>query len=88
MLDRDFLARFAHVHVNDDAQVVVGSDAAVEHADDGEPDQIGFYRRVKDVEFGEEAAGHRNADEREQEDRESGRQQRGSVAEAVVVVKR
>src|ERR1700683_4346358 len=57
---RNFLPRFAHVHHHDDAQVVVSAYAAVEHADDCEPDQIRFHGRAEHIELGKEAAGHRD----------------------------
>ncbi len=56
----------AHVHDDDDAQVVVGRDAAVDEADDGKPDKIRLKRGAEDVELGEEPAGGGDADQTQQ----------------------
>src|SRR5438270_6125025 len=69
----DILTRFTHVHDYDDAEVIVGSDGAVENTDQGEPDQVGSQGGTEYVEFGEKTAGHGNADEGQQEDRQSRR---------------
>ena len=50
-----------------------------------QPDQVRFHRRAEYVELGEEAAGHRNADEREQENSQRGRQQRRTAPQAFVI---
>ena len=44
---RNFPSRFAHVHHHNDAQVIIGTHPAVDHADDREPDQIGLHRRAE-----------------------------------------
>src|SRR5580704_16682263 len=68
---RDLVARLAHVHHHDDAQVVVGADRAVDLSDEGQPNQIRLYRGTEDIELGEKSAGHGDADQREQENGES-----------------
>ena len=42
---RDLFARLAHVHDDDDAQVVIRADRAVDHADDRQPDQVRLAAR-------------------------------------------
>ena len=58
------------VERGEQAQVVEAGDAAVEQADDGEPDVAGVDGGGEDVELAEEAAGEGNADQREQEEGE------------------
>src|SRR6202140_4161766 len=63
--DRDFLARFTHVHHDDNAKVVIGANGAVYDTDERQPNQVGFHRGAKDVKLGEETPSHGNTDERE-----------------------
>ena len=52
------------------AEVVEAGDAAVEQADDGEPDVAAVDGGGEDVELAEEAAGEGDSDQREQEEGE------------------
>src|SRR5580704_19284398 len=63
----DFGAGFAHVHDDDEANVVVGANDAVDGHEDGEPDEVGVYGGFEDVELAEEACGDRQAEKRKQE---------------------
>ena len=62
------LARHAHVHRADDAEVVVEADGRRGHADDDQPGPAAVVRRREDVELADEAAGQREAGEAEHED--------------------
>src|SRR6266851_4959088 len=57
-------ARFAHVHGDDDFQIVVGADDAVDSHENGEPDQVGIYGGLEDIEFAKEACGDGQTQER------------------------
>ncbi len=59
-------------------QVVEAGDAAVEQADDGEPDVAGVDGGGEDVELAEEAAGEGDSDQREQEEGEKRGEVRGA----------
>ncbi len=61
--------RLVEIHDLDDAQIVERADDAGEHADHGEPDQIGVDRGEEDVELAEEPGERRDAGQREHEDR-------------------
>jgi len=67
--DRDLLARFAHVHHNDDPEIVVSADRAVDDTNQREPDEVRTESGAEYVELGEEAAGDRNSDQRQQKNR-------------------
>jgi len=66
------LAGLVHVHDDQDVQVVIRRDGAVQQTEDGQPDQVAIQGGLEDVELAEEAAGERDADQREQEDGEQG----------------
>src|SRR5205807_140143 len=50
----DVTSGLTHVHHYDYAQIVICGDSAVDHADDGEPDQFALQCGAEDVELGEE----------------------------------
>src|SRR5581483_11061844 len=84
--DWNFLARLAHVHGHDHAQVVIGGNGAVHHADDGQSYKPGLQRRAEDVEFRKKPAGNGDTDQRKQKDSEHGGESGSAAAEAGVVV--
>src|ERR1035437_2744441 len=79
-------ARFVHVHHHQDAQIVVRRNGAVQQTENRQPIQVAIQRRLEDVELAEEAAGERDADQREQEDGEQGGGQRLFAAQALEIV--
>ncbi len=60
------------VELREEAEIVDGSEAAVEQADDGDDPLAGVHGRGEDIKFAEEARSEGNADEREQEDSHGG----------------
>ena len=56
--------RIVHVHHDNDSQIVIRGDGAIHHANQQQADQILLHRRGENVEFGEETAKCRNADQR------------------------
>src|ERR1019366_6503459 len=79
-------ARFVHVHHYQDPQVVVGRHGAVQQAENGQPIQMAVKGGLEDVELAEEAAGKRDADQREQEDGEQGGGEGLFAAQALEIV--
>ena len=69
-------ARLLEVHRDDHAQVVVGGDGAVDHADDGQPGPAAADRGAEDEELAEEARQRRHAAQAKHEDRHQEGQQR------------
>ena len=57
-------AGLVHVDGDDDFQVVVGCNRAIDETEDGEPHQVGTERGLEHVEFSEKAARQRNAYQR------------------------
>ena len=75
--------RLAHVHEDQDAQVVVGADDAVQKRDDRERSRgRASIAAWNDEQLAEEAGRRRNAREREEEQRERERRRRVPLADA------
>src|ERR1700677_691865 len=84
----NFVARLAHIHHDNDAQVVIGAQRAVQNHDYCQDNQIRIERGGQYVKLCKEAAGDRNADQRHQEECQRCRQNRRLPAETSVVLKR
>ncbi len=88
---RVILRRLPEIHGDDDAQIIVSADHAVDRRDDHQPDDGWAERGVriecglKREEFAEETAGRGQAQQRKQEQRETNREHRLPRAEAGVV---
>ena len=52
-------AGLAHVHYDDETNVVVGADNAVDGHEDGKPNEVRAHSGFEDVELAEEACGDR-----------------------------
>ena len=83
-----FTRGIAHVHHDDEAEVVVGADDAVDGHQNREPDQVGVDGGLEDVELAEEACGDGQAEERKQEEAQGCGDDRLATAEAGVVIER
>src|SRR5260370_31165304 len=76
----------AHVHYDDETNVVVGPDDAVDGHQDGQPDEVRAHSGLEDVELAEEACGDGQAEQREQEEGEDGGGDGLALAEAGVII--
>src|SRR5260370_41154891 len=79
-------AGLAHVHYDDETNVVVGADDAVDGHQDGQPDEVRADSGLEDVELAEEASGDGQAEQREQEEGENGGGDGLALAEAGVII--
>jgi hypothetical protein len=62
--NRNLLPRLAHVHHDNDAQVIVGPHRAIDHANDRQSDKVRLHGGAEHVKLGEESARHRDSDQR------------------------
>ena len=79
---------FAHVHDDDEAEVVVGADDAVDGHHHGEPDQVRVDGGLEDVKLAEEAGRDWQAEQRKQEEAQRSGDEGLAAAEAGVVFQR
>src|SRR6185437_2464719 len=65
-----FIARFAHIHHDDDAKVVISRYPAINYANDNQSDErvMSLQRRTEHIKLGEEPASDGNAYQRQQKD--------------------
>src|SRR5690606_22102083 len=85
--DDGYLAlAFVHEGQVDHAQVKVAGDDAGDHADDGQPEQVGFDGGAEEEEFAGETAGGWHAGEGEHEEGQGQGQSRAAGSKAFVVV--
>src|SRR5262249_31910821 len=75
-----------HIHDDDEAEVVVNADGAVNGHEDGEPNQIRMDGRSEDIEFSEEARRDWKTEQRKQENAKSGGNPGLALAESGIIV--
>src|SRR5208337_4093179 len=83
---RDVAFVFAHVHHDDDTQVVVGADDAVDGHQNGQPNELGLDGRGEDVQLAEEARGDGQAEQGKQEHAQSSSNKGLARAEAREII--